>query len=509
MLFSFRTVARLLILLLSPVLLACENNTVEPAYYGALEGVVLDGGNNNVPLANVVITTSPATTSFTTNNQGKFSLPNLVVGKYTLSVRKTDYKTESVNVQVDEGRVTPVTVILEKASGTNRRPNAPSEPSPANGATDQPVRLTLKWRVTDPDKNDSLRSSVILYESNSFDQQQVLNNSRDTAVTVDLKYNKQYIWQVTVYDKAGEMVRGDVWRFQTSALPENRYLYVRNMGGNTDIYSSDNIGGNLIRLTTSAFVETAPQLSPTRDRVAYTSNATGRYQLYTMNRDGSDQRQISPGMIPVEGYGNYGIGYHWSPDGSQLVYASYDKLWRINRDGTGLLQIATAPVGRNFRECDWALQGNRIIVQTVGANIYEAEFYTMSADGSNQVKVVDNLPGRLDSPSFSIIGDRILYSRDVDGYENANGRQLNAHIFSQKLDGSGLVDLSPTSMGSVNQGKPAGTNDLFPRYSPDGSKVIFVNMNNDNLAPPEIWIMDVDGKNRAKLFANATLPDWQ
>ncbi|TGE23825.1 hypothetical protein E5K00_01005 [Hymenobacter aquaticus] len=509
---SLRTGFRLLLVIaLGQALLACENETVEPARYGSLEGQVLDASNNNAPLVNAVVTTNPATSSFTTDADGRFVLPNLLVGKYAISVRKTDYKTENVSVQVDEGVNTVVRVPLEKASGSNRRPNAPFSPSPADRATGQASRVTLRWRVSDPDKGDSLRSDVVLFESNSTDRRQLLSSARDTTVTVtDLKYNTTYFWQVTVRDKAGETVRGDVWSFQTGPLPDNRFLYVRTLDSNTDIYSSDNAGANVLRLTTSAFVETAPQLSPLRSRIAYCSNATGRYQLYTMNRDGSDQRQITPDMVPVEGYSNFGIGYHWSPDGSQLIYASYDKLWRINRDGTGLVQLATAPNGRHFRECDWNAQNNKILVQTVGANVYDSEFYTMNADGTGLTQILGNLPGRMDSPSYSINGSMILYSRDVDGYENANGRQLNAHIIMQRPDGSGVVDLSVGPLGSTtNTGKPAGTNDLFPRFSPDGSKVIFVNTNNDNQSAPEVWMMDIDGRNRTRLFQNATMPDWK
>ncbi|MCB2408985.1 carboxypeptidase regulatory-like domain-containing protein [Hymenobacter lucidus] len=512
MLLSLRPVCRLLlILLLGQVLLACEDDTIEPVRYGSLEGIVLDASSNNAPLANAVITTNPATSSFTTDAEGKFYLPNVVTGKYAISVKKTDYKTENVNVQVDEGILTAVRIPLEKASGSNRRPNAPSNPSPADRASSQPINLTLRWRVTDPDKTDSLKSDVILFESNSIDRRQLLTSARDTAVAVtDLKYNTTYFWQVTVRDKAGETVRGDVWSFQTGPLPDNRFLYARQVNGNTDIYSSDNAGGSLLRLTNSAFIETAPQLSPVRTRIAYTSNATGRYQLYTMNRDGSDQRQITPDMVPVEGYNNFGIGYHWSPDGSQLIYASYDKLWRINRDGTGLVQLATAPNGRHFRECDWTAQGNKILVQTVGSNPYDSELYTLNADGTGLTQVLGNLPGRLDSPSFSIDGRMLLYSRDLDGYENANGRQLNAHIIMQRPDGTGTVDLSAAPSGSTtNNGKPAGTNDLFPRFSPDGAKVIFVNMSNDNQSAPEIWTMDLDGRNRTRLFQNASFPDWK
>lgn len=511
MLVSLRAVYRLLLLLVvGLVVVACEENTIEPVRYGSLEGVVLDA-STNTPLANAVITTNPATSSFTTDAQGQFYLPNVQTGKYAIAVRKTDFKTETVNVQVEEGILTEVRIPLDKATGSNHRPNAPSNPSPADRATNQATRLTLRWRVTDPDKSDSLRSDVVLFESNSTDRRQLLTNARDTAVTVsDLKYATTYYWQVTVRDKANETVRGEVWSFQTGPLPDNRFLYVRQVDGNYDIYSSDNTGNNLLRLTNSAFVETAPQLSPVRNRIAYASNATGRYQLYTMNRDGSDQRQISPDMVPLEGYNNFGIAYHWSPDGSQLIYASYDKLWRINRDGTGLVQLATAPNGRHFRECDWTAQGNRILVQTVGPNVYDAEIYTVNADGTGLTQVLGNLPGRLDSPSFSIDGRMILYSRDLDGYENASGRQLNAHIIMQRPDGTGIVDLSQGPAGSTtNTGKPAGTNDLYPRFSPDGAKVIFVNMSNDNQSAPEVWMMDLDGRNRTRLFQNATLPDWK
>ncbi|UOQ75085.1 TolB family protein [Hymenobacter cellulosilyticus] len=150
------------------------------------------------------------------------------------------------------------------------------------------------------------------------------------------------------------------------------------------------------------------------------------------------------------------------------------------------------------------------MVQTVGANIYDSEFYTMNADGTGLTQVVGNLAGRMDSPSFSIDGRTILYTRDVDGYENASGRQLNAHILMQRLDGTGLVDLSVVPSGSgTNGGKPAGTNDLFPRFSPDGAKIIFVNVNNDNQSAPEVWVMDIDGRNRTRLFQNANLPDWK
>ena len=307
---------------------------------------------------------------------------------------------------------------------------------------------------------------------------------------------------------AGASAKSDLWSFQTRALPNNRYLFARTVNGNTDVYSSNEGGTDLVRLTSTAAVETAPQLSPNGDLIAFTSNATGQFQLYTMNRDGSNQRRIT--TLSVEGYSNAGVGYRWSPDGAQLLYGHYDQLYRVNRDGTGLALLATAPAGRHFRECDWTAQnGGRLVVQTIGSNPFDAELYLYNVDGSAPTLLVDNLPGRLDSPSFSLDGRSVLYTRDVAGFNDPGGRQLDAHMFIRRLDGSGTTDVSAATGTGGNGGKPAGTNDLFPRYSPDSFHLIFVNAANDDRSPPEVWTADLDGRNRVRLFQNATLPDWK
>jgi TolB protein len=66
--------------------------------------------------------------------------------------------------------------------------------------------------------------------------------------------------------------------------------------------------------------------------------------------------------------------------------------------------------------------------------------------------------------------------------------------------------VSSTTNGNT---KPTGTNDLTPRYSPTGYQLIFVNRSNDGIASPQVWTCDLDGRNRAKLFENAFLPDYK
>lgn len=484
---------------------SCEKNTVEPVEHGSVSGTVFDARTNQ-PLPSVAVSTSPATGTFVTDAQGHFSIDQVPAGTVSITARRTGYAQQIANVTVVSGQALPVSLLLDKQASATP-PDPPGRPAPAPAAIGLPTDVPLSWHPTHAGKGDSLRYDLMLYESNNLNQRVLLTNAKDTAVTATgLRFNATYYWQVTVRNPAGATARGPVWSFQTALLPDNRYLYARTVAGNTDIYSSNEAGADLIRLTSAATVETAPKLSPNRDVVAFASNATGQYQLYTMNRDGSNQRRIT--TLAAEGYNNAGVGYCWSPDGAQLLYGHYDQLYRINRDGTGLMQVATAPAGRHFRECDWMAQaGGRLVVQTMGPNIFDAELYVYDLAGNNPTVLVNNLPGRVDSPAFSVDGRSVAYTRDVAGFNDAGGRQLDAHMFIARLDGSGTVDVSLSN--SVNSGKNTGTNDLTPRYSPDGFHLIFVNRNNDNITAPEVWTADFDGRNRVRLFSNAFLPDWK
>lgn len=493
-----------IVLLYLSTLSACQEATVEPAYFGAVTGTVRDA-RTNLPLANATITTSPATSSYVTTALGKFQLDKVPVGRVAITVSKADYQQVVANVTVATGETADVVVLIAKTTSVS--PSLPNRPSPATQATGQAIDVTLNWHPVNAKASDSLRYDAVLYESNSTSQRTLLTNSRDTTVqATGLKYNTIYFWQITVRNPAGASAKTDVWSFQTRALPNNRYLYARTVTGNTDVYSSNEAGGDIVRLTSAITVETAPQLSPNGDMIAYTSNASGQFQLYTMSRDGSNQRRIT--TLSAEGYNNAGMGYRWSPDGAQLIYAHYDQLYRINRDGTGLALLATAPTGRHFRECDWTAQnGGRLVVQTIGVLPYDAELYLYNTDGTNPILLVSNLPGRLDSPSFSTDARSVMYSRDVAGFNDITGRQLDAHIFIQRLDGTSTIDASTSTTAGTS--KVNGTNDLYPRFSPDSFHLIFVNTTNDDRNPPDVWTSELDGRGRTRLFQNATLPDWK
>ena len=131
----------------------------------------------------------------------------------------------------------------------------------------------------------------------------------------------------------------------------------------------------------------------------------------------------------------------------------------------------------------------------------DSEIYLMNVDGSNPVVLVNNLAGIIEAPSFSIDSKKVLFTRDVSGYSSGTKRQLDAQIFS--------IDINTMVITPLSDGKPNGTNDTNPRFSPNGAKIIFENASNVLGSEKSVWIMNTDGTQREKIFDNAEMPDWR
>ena len=479
-------------------LFSCKENTIEPDLFGNILGIVLDADNNSA-IVGASITTSPATNALVTDNTGKFQYSDIPVGSYIITVSKNNYEKTTVSVQVSDGETTAPTILLTKSSSGNTPPGEPLNPSPETNSVNQPVSLNLTWSASDPDASDSLWFDVYLYESNNPSQIKIASDITDTIVSVEnLKFSTTYFWQVIVKDSK-TTTNGSTWSFTTMGMPDNHFFFASNRDGNYEIYSSDTTNNSTIRLTSNSGRDWYPKLNPNGTKIAFASDEQVDPQIYIMNKDGSNSYRVT--SIPVAGYHNNGIGFSWSPDGSLLIYPNYNSLYRIDQSGGNLTQIATAPANRNFRETDWSPANNKIAVLTIGENPYDSEIYIMDANGSNMTLFFSNLAGCMESPTFSVDGNSIMFTRDVSGFESQDGRQLDSHIF--------IMDINGTDTTDISYGKPAGTNDLQPGFSPDGAYVIFTNSSNVTGSTSDTWIMNADGSNRIKVFENAIMPEWK
>src|SRR5690606_6111550 len=164
------------------------------------------------------------------------------------------------------------------------------------------------------------------------------------------------------------------------------------------------------------------------------------------------------------------LSFCWSPDGTQLVFPSYDKLYSVKTDGTGLKIISRAPAGKFFASADWTAQGDKIVARLTTTSVYENEIVLIDLNIGTSLPVVSKLEGKTGNPVFSVDGRKILYTLDVENFRNIEGRQLNARMFIHDLQSGDKEDFSAD--------KPAGTNDLDPRFAPNGGTVIFTNTSN-------------------------------
>lgn len=83
-------------------------------------------------------------------------------------------------------------------------------------------------------------------------------------------------------------------------------------------------------------------------------------------------------------------------------------------------------------------------------------------------------------------------------------------MFLLTLATNELLELSTSRIHNQNVNvKLPGTNDLEPRFAPNGSRVIFTNTDNTGTGPRNILTVDVVGGNRTQVLTQAEMSYWR
>ena len=111
--------------------------------------------------------------------------------------------------------------------------------------------------------------------------------------------------------------------------PDGKIIYASKASGNLDLWIMNSDGTNLRQLTENARINTHPAVSPDGRYIVFASNRTGTSNIWRTEIDGSDARQLTKGSgedLP-----------QCSPDGKWVVYtllgAGKPTLWRVSIDG--------------------------------------------------------------------------------------------------------------------------------------------------------------------------------
>jgi hypothetical protein len=487
------------IILVILFLTGCSEDKIEYTGLGRITGKVIEK-DSFIPLENAKVTINATNNAVFTDENGEYEFTDIPEGDYSLEVEKEEYVNGFEPVTVVADQSVNIIIELQRSDALNEAPTSATPILPEDNATDIGIETVLKWEEADDPENDPLTYKLEI-RNDYNDDVLIFEDITDTSYTIsDLNYGVKYFWQVITSDGVNEDVYSTTFAFETLDFPNNRFLFSRIINGNNVIFSADQ-DGNEIQLTSTNSNCWRPRKNQLTNKIAFLKIINGEIHLFKMDIDGTNQQQITSSIQPMA-FKNSEIDYSWSTNGSQLIYAHFDKLYKINSDGSGNQQIYQTIDGMFITECVWSNNGNFIVLKTNNSNGYQASIYTIDMVGSIINIVAQGNNGALGGIDISVDNQKILYTRDMSGFEDSTYRQLDSHLFVFDTTNGISVDYSNY--------KTNGTNDLDPKFSPNEAKIIFVNTSNDGISENKIVTVELDNEElRTVLFNNAYMPDWK
>lgn len=481
------------------MILSCSEERIAVADFGSIEGKVVNSIDFS-PLVNVKVSTTPGTSIVFTDKEGNFKISKAIVGNYSVQTQIENYISKSEQATVNSSSAATIVFELKPATATsNKSPLTPVLVFPADNDLNQNIDLKLTWTDSDPE-NDKLSYGITLRSDANSDVIVYSNIVSPIFTPSGLAYSTKYYWQVSASDGINPLVWSPVRSFTTKSFPNNRFLFVKKVNSNNVIYAGDD-SGNQLQITSSDVNSWRPRKNNQSKKIAFIRASGSQNHIYTMNPDGSGVFKVT-NAVPIAGFNSEFINFSWDTSGNQILYPYFDKLYRINSDGTGLTKVFQTPNGKFISECDWSFDGNKIALKVNDTNGYNAEIYVINTSGVVINTVISGNTGAIGGLNFSATGKKLLFTRDVSGFEEINYRQLDTRIFECNFD-SGFIS-------ELDVEKPAGTLDLDVRYSPNDAELLFLNTSNDGFSSNKIMKFTLGlTLSRKLLFSGVAMPDWE
>ncbi len=226
-------------------------------------------------------------------------------------------------------------------------------------------------------------------------------------------------------------------------LPRRQLAFVSNRDDNPEIYLLDVDHAIAHNFTHTPAADLHPAWSPDGQRLAFLSNRNStKLTLYLVNADGSGLRQVTTYGVPRD----YPLA--WSPDSREIAFVSASKIYVVNSQN-GILRRLT---NSESAHPAWSPDGQHITF--VSMRDGNAEIYVMDADGSHVQRLTHNIYPDY-NPIWSSDGSEITFLSVQNGG--------SSEIYAINRDGSSLRRLTRNY---------ADDRDLA--WSPDGRRLAFV-----------------------------------
>ena len=258
----------------------------------------------------------------------------------------------------------------------------------------------------------------------------------------------------------------------------------------TSIWTMNPDGTDQRQLTTAPGFNGSPAFSPDGRRIVFDSSRDGgNFEIYVMNADGTDQVRLTNDPATD-------LRPNWSPDGSMITFDSdrvaapsfHREVFVMNADGSG--QRSVTPGGTDDLSPAWFPNGGRIVFHTNPPG-QPTQLADVRTDGMDRRPITTASAVNLQYPAFMPDGSRIA----IWGPPPASGTA--AEIYTIRPDGSDLKRLTTNN-----------TIDDSPAYSPDGTKMVFTS---NQTGSSELFVMNATGGDERPLTTTALEeldPDW-
>jgi len=200
---------------------------------------------------------------------------------------------------------------------------------------------------------------------------------------------------------------------------------------------------------------------------------TSLTRIWTVNADGSNLRRLTTDSADER-------ILSWSPDSQSVTFVSSrgegtGAVWTSRVDGSALPQLTEG--GR------WSPDGTRIAYVTE-----DADLWLKDADGGNAIKVAGG-SGWYYNPTWSPDGTMIAFESIVVGPVG--------NIWIVNADGTGKTKLTGATKNSFDC-TPQWICYKEPQWSPDGTKILFINgltKGNTSWGYDRLWVLELNLEN--------------